>query len=358
VPNQFVNTSWVSMEILRILQNSLEVADTFSTDWESEFGKTFAVGSSVQIKLPQRFLVTDGLGYQPQAFNRLTTTVNLDQIFGIHFEWDSYERLVKMERSQEELTANYLKPAARQLAQEIDSRAALFAYQNASNVFGVLGTDPTTIVPFLSAERRLYEKACPDPEKKLILSASAMASYIGPNVTQFNPASEISRAYKTGVIGNAGGWEWRRSNSLWSHTAGTWAGAVTVNGAGQSGSSLTITATAGDTFKVGDKFSIANVNMVNPSTRRVPGALSANHFTITQALVAAGGGVDVINFLPAIFGPGSQYQNVDALAASGAALTSLARNRCTEWQGGHGLTRSHQGCIRYRWRQVGSAEGG
>jgi hypothetical protein len=112
VPNQFVNTSWVSMEILRILQNSLEVADTFSTDWESEFGKTFAVGSSVQIKLPQRFLVTDGLGYQPQAFNRLTTTVNLDQIFGIHFEWDSYERLVKMERSQEELTENYLKPAA------------------------------------------------------------------------------------------------------------------------------------------------------------------------------------------------------------------------------------------------------
>ena len=34
-----------------------------------------------------------------------------------------------------------------------------------------------------------------------------------------------------------------------------------------------------------------------------------------------GGGVDVINILPAIYGPGSQYQSVDALPANGAALT-------------------------------------
>ena len=92
------------------------------------------------MKLPQRWVVTNGLGYQPQGINRLATTINLDQVFGIHFEWDSYERLVKMERSQEELEENYLKPAAVQLAQEVDSRAALFAYQNASNVVGSLGT--------------------------------------------------------------------------------------------------------------------------------------------------------------------------------------------------------------------------
>jgi hypothetical protein len=82
---------------------------------------------SFQIKLPQSWLVTDGLGYQPQGIARLSTTVNLDQIFGIHFEWDSYERLVRMERSQNELEENYLFPAARQLAQEVDSRAADWA---------------------------------------------------------------------------------------------------------------------------------------------------------------------------------------------------------------------------------------
>src|SRR6202012_224023 len=158
--NSFLDTNWVSMKVLWILQNAVEVAKEFNTEWESDFGKSFPVGSSVQVKLPQRWLITNGLGYQPQAINRLATTINLDQVFGIHFEWDSYERLVKMERSQEELEENYLKPAAVQLAQEVDTRAALFAYQNVSGVVGQLGTNSTTIDFAAAAEEYLYEKAC------------------------------------------------------------------------------------------------------------------------------------------------------------------------------------------------------
>jgi hypothetical protein len=84
-----------------------------------------------------------------------------------------------------------------------------------------------------------------------------------------------------------------------------------------------VTATAGDTFKVGDKFSILNVNRVNPMTRRVAGVAKARTFTITTAMTAVGAGnaADVLRILPAIYGPGSQYQNVDALPAAGAALT-------------------------------------
>lgn len=318
--NNFLNTNWISMKILVFLQNMLEVASVFNAEWESEFGKNFPVGSSVQVKLPQRWLVTDGLGYQPQGINRLATTINLDQIFGIHFEWDSYERLVKMERSQEELEENYLKPAALQLAQEVDSRAAFYGYQNASNVVGTLGTDSTAINPFTAAERRLYEKACPKGLRHLCLSPSLMESYVKTNVTQFNPAPEISKMYRTGVLGTAAGWEWYRSNSLYKHTAGTAAShSVTVTGAGQSGNSLIITGTLNDTIKAGDKFSIANVNGVNPTTRRA-GSMGVQNLTVLQDYTLSGN-PDTIQVSPAIYGPGSQYQNVDALAADAAALT-------------------------------------
>ena len=318
--NQFLDTNWVSMKILWFLQNALEVASVFNTEWESEFGKNFPVGSSVQVKLPQRWVVTNGLGYQPQGIARLATTINLDQVFGIHFEWDSYERLVKMERSQEELEENYLYPAARQLAQECDSRAALFAYQNTSNVVGTLGTDATTINFAAAAERRLYEKACPKGIRHLILSPSLMQSYVQANVTQFNPAPEISRMFRTGVLGTAAGWEWYRSNSLYEHTVGTAAtGGVTITGANQSGNVLSVTGTAGQTFNVGDKFSIANVNGVNPTTRRA-GTMGAQNFTVLTPLTLTGG-TDSLNVSPAIYGPGSQYQNTDSLPASGAALT-------------------------------------
>lgn len=318
--NSFLDTNWVSLRILWILQNALEVAENFNTEWESEFGKNFPVGSSVQVKLPQRWVVTNGLGYQPQGINRLATTINLDQVFGIHFEWDSYERLVKMERSQEELEENYLKPAAVQLAQEVDTRAALFAYQNASNVVGALGTDATSINIFTQAERRLYEKACPKGPRNLCISPSLMQSYVQTNVTQFNPAPEISRMYQTGVLGTAAGWKWMRSNSLYQHTIGTAAtGGVVVTGANQSGNVLSVTGTSGQTLKVGDKFSIANVNGVNPSTRRA-GTMGAQNFTVLTAITLTGG-TDTINISPAIYGPGSQYQNVDSLPADTAAFT-------------------------------------
>lgn len=307
------------MRILWFLQNALEVASMFSDKWESDFGKTFAVGSSIQVKLPQSWLVTNGLAYQPQAINRISTTINLNLINGIHFEWDSYEQLVKLERSQEELEENYLFPAARQLAQQMDSDAALWAYQNCSEVVGTLGTDSSSINFATGADRRLYEKACPQGKRHLILSPSLLQSYVDANVTQFNPAAEISRMYRAGVVGTAGGFEWYRSNSLYQHTAGTAAtNGVTITGASQSGSSLTVTGTNGDTILVGDKFAVTGMNGVNPRTRRA-GSMGLQEFTVT-ASVTLTGSTDTITILPAIYGPGSQYQNVVALPTNGNAL--------------------------------------
>jgi hypothetical protein len=309
------------MEILRLLLNKLEVSEYFSKDQQKEFNKEFAPGASVTVKFPQRFLTNDGMGFQPQAISRISTTVSLDQWVGIGFEWDDYERAVKLERSESELRKNYWDPAAASMAQEFDSRAAKWAYQNASNVVGTLGTDPTSVSTFYAARQRMKEKACPPGERAAVISSSAMAS-LGSNITSvFNPVDQITKMWKEGAIGVLGGFSFYESNSLYSHTAGTWASTVSVNGAGQSGTALTITATAGDTFNVGDKVSVANVNAVNPMTRRIAGKANPMHFTVTQALTAAGGGADVLNILPAIYGPGSQYQNVDALPANSAALT-------------------------------------
>jgi hypothetical protein len=321
VANNFLNTSWVSMEILRLLLNQLVVAEYFNRSWQKDFEKEFAPGASVAVKFPQRFTTTDGMGYNPQAINRLSTNISLDQWIQCAFEWDDYEAAVKLERSEEELRENYLQPAGEAISQDIDSRCAKFAYQNASNLVGVLGTDPTSVSTYYGARQRMKEKACPPGKRCALISSSMMAS-LGSNITSvFHPSDEIDSMWKEGAIGKLAGFSFFESNSLYSHTAGTWASTVSVLGANQSGTSLTITATAGDTFKTGDKFAVAAVNGVNPMTRRIAGKATLMQFTVTQDLTAAGGGVDVVNFLPAIYGPNSQYQNVDALPANAAALT-------------------------------------
>jgi hypothetical protein len=263
------------------------------------------------------------MGYEPQGINRLQTQVNLDQWMQVAFEWDDYEDAVKLERSEQELNDQYFEPAAAALAQDCDSRCAKWAYQNASLTVGALGTDPTGVNTYYTARQRLEENAAGVLGKRCMLISSSMMTSLGSSITSiFNPPDEISRMFKEGVIGGLGGSMFYESQSLYSHTAGTWSGSVTVSGANQSGTAITITATAGDTFNVGDKISFANVNLVNPMTRRIPGKASPKVFTITKALTAVGGaGADTINILPPIYGPDSQYQNVDALPANGAALT-------------------------------------
>lgn len=320
--NNFLNTQWVSLKILRLLLNKLVVAEYFNRSWEKEFTKEFAPGSQITVKFPQRFTVSNGLGYSPQGINRLQTPVNLDQWMQVSFEWDDYEAAVKVERSEEELEEQYFEPAAAALAQECDKRCAVFAANNASMTVGTLGTDPTSVSSYYTARQRLEENAAGVLGKRGACVSSSMMTSLGANITTiFHPADEITKAWKEGVIGELATFMFYEEQALKSHTAGTWASSVTVHGANQSGTSLIITATAGDTFNVGDKFSINAVNLVNPMTYKVPGKSYNKVFSITQALTAVGGGADTINFLPPIYGPGSQYQNVDALPVDTAALT-------------------------------------
>lgn len=314
------------MEVLRNLMNNNKVASCFNTDWQKDYEKTFAVGTTIQVKLPQQFIYRDGLGYNPQGINRISTTIALDQPGGIDFQWDDYEAAVKAERSDAEIKNEYLEPAGVQISQEIDSRAAKFAKNNVSQIVGQLGVDPTSIVFMDQARQRLLQKAAPPDSKRMaLISSSMMTNSINTPVTSlFHPGDEIDEAFKEGSLGKLKGFRVFEEQSLYTHTAGTWAGAVTVTGAGQSGTSLIITGTAADTLNQGDKISIANVNFVNPRTRRSPGPLTPETFTVTQDFVLTGG-ADTITVLPAIYGPGpagpSQYQNVDALPADGAALT-------------------------------------
>jgi hypothetical protein len=84
-------------------------------------------------------------------------------------------------------------------------------------------------------------------------------------------------------------------------------------------STLTLTCTNGDTFNLGDKVSIAAVNAANSGTRRSTG--SPKLFTLLSATQTISGTSATVTISPSIFGPGSPYQNVDALPIAGADLT-------------------------------------
>ena len=316
---QFVD--WVGMESLRNLVNRLEIADAFNTDYNKEFTKEFAVGETVRVKNPQRFLIREGLSYSPQPINRTYTTITCDQVFGVDFEFDSVEQALKMERGEEWFKKEYLEPAMLQISQEIDSRAANFATLNTNNIVGSLVTTPTDTSIAGSARQRLIENACPPGLNKMVIDPGTMTSVVNGTTTLFNPPDEITKQWKTGAVGEARNFDWYESMSLYQTTGGNWQtpSAVTFSSTSLAqGNTIIVNCTTGDTFLAGDVFNIAAVNNVNPKTRRSTGVLK--QFVVLANATGASSLATLI-ISPAITGPGDQYQNVDALPVSTALLT-------------------------------------
>jgi len=324
VANTFQFVNWIGQEALRILVNRLCIAQGFNTSYNKEYKKEFAVGETIRIPYPVRGLIRDGFTYQPQPVNVRQTTVTVDQPFGMDFEYDSIEQALKMGKGEDWIRETILDPYMSQIAQEMDLRASNFAWRHTNNIVGSLKTLPTDTSFAGSARQRMIENAAPLGEKIMVMTPATMNSVVNGTLVQFNPTDVISQGWKRGYYGSARDFTWFESMSLYPATAGTWQtpASVTVSGSGQSGTTLLINCTSGDTFPDGLIFNIAAVNNVNPATRlstgtlrqfRVVGDQTATGSTITLNISAGDG--------QGIAGPGDQYQNVDALPLDTALLT-------------------------------------
>lgn len=316
----FNYVDWLTQEGLRMLLNELECAQFANTDYNSEFKKPFAIGETVRVPKPQRWNVTTGMAYQPQAMDRPYTTITVDQNFGIHFTMDDIDAALKMERGREAIKKAYLDTAMAQIAQEIDSRFAAYATAHTNNIVGVLGTSPTSFSTINQARARMKQLGCPAGEKGLIIPPSFNVALTNAAVQYFNPAKQISEQFREGYIGFNNGFKAYESMSLIENTAGTWAGAVTVKTAPTEGSStLVVTCTTGDTFKAGNVISIAAVYGVNPATRNVITRATTKQYVVMADTTGAASEA-TLTLSPPFISTG-HYQNIDALPAVSAALT-------------------------------------
>ncbi len=327
-PNSFNVTDFLAMEHLRKLTNKLVISEAFNTSYNSVYTQPFAVGSTVRVPYPRQFLpgTNNNLGYEPQPMVDRETSVTIDQVSKVHFEFDVLERALQMQDYRGAIEENIIDPAVNTMAQDIEDRCAQYAYQHTGNIIGVLGTNPTTFDAVFGATLELFTNlGAGNGKRRMILSPGATRTMTAAALPLFAPLDEISRAFKDGAIGRAQTFDTFTSPSLYSHTAGTWAGTVEIATApavsadlGTGITSLSLTATTGDTFLKGDAIQVAAVNEVNLMTRRSTGTL--RKFSVTAAVTAAASAA-TITITPPMYGPTSPYQNVDVLPLAGADLT-------------------------------------
>lgn len=296
--------------------------------YNSAFKGPMAVGAEVDVPFPQRWKVTSGPAFQGQPIKARKTKVTVDQFKGIHFDVGSAEMALSVPRGNGGVKGNYVDHMAEQLAQEIDLTCADYAYDNTNQIVGILGTNPTG--PAIAGDVRkkfIQNGATANGEMDILCSPDFMANVVNGSSTFFNDQKTLGKAFRDGYFQHARGLDWTETMSTRAHTAGTWAGAVTASGAGQTGTSILVNCTSGDTFLKNDVICFAGVFNVNPATRRAvgQGTSALKQFRIVND-VTASAATATIEIFPRIdpvtttYTTG-QYANCSASPANAAALT-------------------------------------
>lgn len=265
-------------------------------------------GESLRIQKPSKYTVGEGKTLVEQGINETSVTLTKATQLNIGLRISSKEMSLDIEN----LSPLHLEPAAAAMASKVERSIASTVYKQVWNAV----TLPATSIDkddIIGASTKLNQMEA-SGKRYGIITPKANGQLVSGNATLFNPQQSISRQYMEGEIGTAYGFDMAWSNNLPAHTTGDYNGAHVVDGASQTGSTLTVkTGTGAPT--AGDVFTIAGVYGLNPVTLESTGELQ-------QFVVGAGATSTSWPITPALSVSGSSA-TVTALPADDAVITEL-----------------------------------
>lgn len=269
--------------------------------------------------------MTNGPGLSAQDSVEQSISLPLATQRHVDLTFTSAEQTLKVDDYAE----RFLLPAMNNLAGNIASNIMAGSEGGICNIVANLDGSNTILSPtlqqVLDSRAVLADNSAPQLDRKFVLDPHTMARLTGSLTGLLNPATDISKQYRDGSVYNASGYTWMEDQTAIKHTAGTFT-AGTINGAGQTGTTLTTNAITG-TFKKGDIITIAGVNGVNRVTKQSQG--SVRQFVVTADVASGATSVPIYpSLVPGsstynpVDGTGSvQYQTVDVSPANGAAIS-------------------------------------
>ena len=290
---------------------------------QDEFGEAiggFKKGDYVDIKVPPTGAVFDGAVFAGggAATDSTETSVRLQLNTQKHIalQFGAKEKLLEVTDFKERI----LRPQIRTLSSVVEADLIKQAVQATPNLVGTVGTVPTTMKTYAQARAKLENYLAPESDRTFLITSDANVELVDSSKMLFNAAKQIEKNYLTGAMGEAQGAMWYEHQSMPTNSNGTAASGWTINGAGQSGSTLNLgTLTAAQTILKGTVFTIPNVFAVHPLTGAATTTLQ--QFTVTADFTAAGT-TGTISISPPIIAT-APNKTVSAAPANGAVTVMV-----------------------------------
>lgn len=307
--NSLLTPTAVTRESLRILHQKLNFVGNIVREYDDSYAKSGAkIGDSLKIRLPNQYTVRSGATLSAQDTTESSVTLQVATQKGVDLNFTS----VDLTLSLDDFSKRIIQPAMSVLAATIEADA-LSMYKDVSNSIWN-GGSAATYNKALDARVLLQRALAPQSDRMALMDSLAMADVVKDTKSLFQDDASLAKQYKEGYMGRAAGFDWAENTMMPAHTRGGSNGAYLVNGATQTGATLTVD-TGANAPSQGDIITIAGVFSVHPETKVSTGVLQ-------QFVVGASATTTSFPISPAIVTSGAT-QNVSGSPADNAAVTFL-----------------------------------
>jgi len=306
--NTLLNVNMITNSALAILHQKLNFVGSINRQYDDSFARAGAkIGSTLRIRLPNQYTIASGQALSLQDVQENNTTLTISSQKHVDTVFTSAELALNIFDFEKQV----LEPAMNVLAANIEADA-LSMYNSVYNQVNGQG-NPQTFRNILQGRKILRDNLAPPGKLMCRLCTQDNVDMVDSLKGLFQDSKRVAEQYREGVLGETAGFEFAENTFLNTYTRGAASG-YTVNGAGQTGSTLTIQSGSG-AINAGDVFTIAGVYRVHPETKVSTGVLQ--QFVATAAVTSGGTSISIS---PAIVTSGGT-QNVTAAPANSAALT-------------------------------------
>lgn len=319
--NTILTIDMITREAVMLFRNENSFIQHIDMQYDNAFAQTGAkIGTTLRIRYPNDYTVRTGASASVQDTSETSTTLTVATQKGIDVSFSSLDRTMSLDDFSERVLAPMINNLVGAVAADVMTGADAGCANFVSRTDGSGNILAPTADTWLQAKAYLDLNSAPSRNRKIIMDPITQSRTVSSLAGLFNPSQGISKQYETGEMYKALGFEWFMDQTTLKHTTATYSGSLTVNGAGQTGTTLTVNAITGG-LAAGDIITLAGVNGVNRVTKQDTGQLRQFVITATAAT-----GATSLSIYPAIVPPSGggsavQYQTVTASPANAATIT-------------------------------------
>ena len=321
--NQILTHQMIAREAAKMLEEEAPFLANINKGRQDEFGtdtQGYKKGDTVTIKIPTAGKVFDGAQFAGggSGTDVVEDKVNLtlDTQKHVALQFGAKEKLLNITDFKDRI----LRPQMQTLASVVEADLMLRGVIGTPNqvAMNLAGSNPSNALAL--ARAKLNQYLAPKGDRNALITSTANVALSGEVSRMWNPTKTSEKAYIDGFVANAFGTDIFEHQSIPVFANGTAAG-ITVSGASQGGSTLTMAASTAGMLVVGTVFTIAGVNAVHPLTGADMGTLQ--QFVVKETKNV--GSATAVSIYPAI-NPAAPNKTVTASPANGAAVTVVSVN--------------------------------